>query len=93
MRVVLALVVGLVSGVGVAFPLAIVLAVLNLYLAGRGVTWPNEAFDWWFFHTSFLNLLLVVCSSLTFLVVFVLILMTKRPDGEGVRRQGESPRR
>ena len=69
MKYIMALGWGVIAGVAVGFALAVVLGILNIYLAGHGIHWPSETFEWRFISLSFLDAVLLSGCLMAFLLV------------------------
>lgn len=64
---------GIVSAIGTAFAAAVILGILNIYLAEHGIKWPSEEFNWHFISMSFLDMILVTVTLLVSVLVFILV--------------------
>jgi hypothetical protein len=81
-RLFVAVALGIAAGIAAAFPVAIALGILNLYLTGHGVRWPERSITYGFVSLSFLDLVLLVCSALAAGAAMYLTLReTRRREG------------
>lgn len=81
-RYLYALAAGIVSSVIASFAGAVILGILNLYLAGHGITWPDEEYNWQFVHMSLLDLILLLGVLAVFVTAFKLVLHAFGNDRE-----------
>lgn len=73
MRYLIAIAGGVAASVVTAFLAAVVLGILNVFLAERGISWPSRAVDWRFVHMSFLDAILVAICLIAFGATFLTV--------------------
>lgn len=61
-----------------AFGSAIILGILNIYLAGHGITWPDEEFQWYFISMSLLDCIMLTFSFLVMICTYLIVIKVQK---------------
>lgn len=72
-RYLYALLAGVLSSVIAFFAGAVILGIVNIYLAGHNITWPDKEFNWHFISMSLLDLILIIGTLFVFATVYILV--------------------